>query len=33
VYVRAAIVRTYLTMKGYDTRYLVDGMIGLSQGI
>jgi rhodanese-related sulfurtransferase len=31
VYVRAAIVRTYLTMKGYDARYLVDGMIGFAR--
>jgi rhodanese-related sulfurtransferase len=31
VYVRAAIIRTYLTLKGFDARYLVDGMIGLSQ--
>jgi rhodanese-related sulfurtransferase len=31
VYVRAAIIRTYLTLKGFDTRYLVDGMAGLSR--
>ncbi len=31
VYVRAAIIRTYLTLKGFDARYLMDGMAGLSR--
>lgn len=31
VYVRAAIVRTYLTLKGYNSRYLMDGMIGFAR--
>jgi rhodanese-related sulfurtransferase len=31
VYVRAAIVRTYLTTKGYDSRYLVEGMTGFAR--
>lgn len=30
VYVRAAIVRTYLTLRGYDSRYLVEGMTGFA---
>ena len=31
VYVRAAIVRTYLTLKGFEARYLLDGMVGLAR--
>ncbi len=32
-YDRAQMVRIYLTLKGFDSKYLVDGMIGLSQYI
>jgi len=28
---RAIMARTYLKLKGYDTRYLVDGLIGLAE--
>lgn len=31
VYDRAAIARIYLTLRGYNSRYLVDGLIGLAQ--
>lgn len=30
-YVRAAIARTYLVLNGFESRYLVDGMSGLSE--
>ncbi len=30
-YDRAEIARTYLTLKGYRSRYLVDGMVGLAE--
>ena len=30
-YDRAAIARHYLTLKGYDSRYLVDGLLGLAE--
>jgi rhodanese-related sulfurtransferase len=28
---RAIMARTYLKLKGYNTRYLVDGLIGLAE--